>query len=188
MFFGPINTTVPTVEMVDSSGGYRGGRGPDSEVYGPFSKDLVPVLNTSAETSANDVTSGAAPDTDELYIANREWAEEQAQKQMDFQTSVNKIAMDFSSAEADKARAWEAEMANTAYQRAVGDLKAAGLNPILAYSQGGAAVPSVSAAQGVTSTGAMANMADTGYSDARLEYAKLKLALNTALGITKIFA
>lgn len=41
---------------------------------------------------------------------------------------------------------WEEKMSGSAYQRAVLDLQRAGLNPMLAYSQGGASTPSVSAA------------------------------------------
>lgn len=43
-------------------------------------------------------------------------------------------------------QAWEAMMSNTAYQRATQDLLRAGLNPMLAYQQGGASTPNVSAA------------------------------------------
>lgn len=58
----------------------------------------------------------------------------------------------FNSAEAEKARAFSAsqalnemefqrEMSGSAYQRAMADMQKAGLNPLLAYDQGGASTP-----------------------------------------------
>lgn len=48
--------------------------------------------------------------------------------------------------EGKRAREWSAVMAGSAYQRAVIDMKAAGLNPALAYSQGPASTPGASMA------------------------------------------
>ena len=78
----------------------------------------------------------------------REYNTDMWDKQTTYNSAEAAINRQFQSQEAATNRAWQERMANTAYQRAVEDLKKAGLNPVLAALNGGAATGSGSMASG----------------------------------------
>lgn len=83
-----------------------------------------------------------------------------AEQQNAFNTTSARKAMEFSKQMAERQMQFQQYNADTSYQRAVKDLKAAGLSPILAAFNGGAPSPSGSSAQGIA-----ANAASQGYDE-----------------------
>lgn len=83
---------------------------------------------------------------DEMFFGPSEWSAAGKQRTENIKArehaTAERIASEaFNAAEAEKLREWQERLANTSYQRAVEDLKAAGINPILAAGTSGAATP-----------------------------------------------
>ena len=62
----------------------------------------------------------------------------------------------YNAEQAQLQRDWEEYMSNTSYQRAIKDMEAAGINPALAITNGGASTPTATNAKTGTTNGALA--------------------------------
>lgn len=81
-----------------------------------------------------------------------------SERSMAFNAEQAQLNRDFSAQQAENQMKFQRRMSNTSYQRAINDMEQAGLNPMLAYSQGGSSTPGGAAGAGSSASSSPAHV------------------------------
>lgn len=147
-------------------------------ILGGIASGLVGLVGGQMQNQANANQAAAANN----FSAAQTAAQMDFQRDMwthsrDFQSELAKFQRDTNYDTTSRVMGFAQDMSSTAYQRAMTDMRQAGLNPILAYQQGGASTPNVGGLpQGGGSIGAPAG------ASARGQQARMENVLGPAVG------
>lgn len=122
-------------------------------ITGAFNYFGQDEANKSNQQIASTNSAFNAAEADKARIFNAG----QADLTRGFNAEQAALSRDFNALEAERQRGWATNMSNTSYRRAMHDMQLAGLNPMLAYSQGGAATPGGASASSSPASGPAAS-------------------------------
>lgn len=142
-----------------------------SSAFGMFnniSPALGGYLSYQGANSANEAN-------ERMFNTGLSWAGGEANRTREFNALESARNRDWQAWQASLNRNYATDMSNTSWQRGVADMKKAGINPMLAFSKGGASTPTVGSGPGGQGSSGI-----PGYSLSRMENA-LGAGVNSAL-------